>query len=91
MASMLKSKKGQAFGVGILRGFIVALVLVTILLQVAAVLIPVLGEAGNTLNATGAPLGELFVADGIVVLIVMAAILLVVVLGFLAFRGISAR
>ncbi len=76
-------KKGQQFGVGIIVGVILAVILVTILFSILAELMPVAQTAGDTLNASGVPLGNLFSGNGVIFLIIMASVLLIVVLFFL--------
>ena len=62
---------------------ILAIVLLTVLFQLYADLVPVAQEAGDSLNASGVPLGNLFVGTGIVFLIIMAALIILVVKAFL--------
>lgn len=80
-------KKG--LGTSILTTIIIALVLVTVLFFVAAELVPEAQSAGDALNASGVPLGGLFAGDGVIFVIIMAAILLVVVLAFLKSKGMG--
>lgn len=75
------NKKG--LGTDILTKSILAIILLTVLFLVYAELVPEAQTAGNTLNATGVPLGSLFTGDGVVFVIIMAALLLVVVGAFL--------
>ena len=60
---------------GVIYGFIGLVVL----FYVVAELYPTAAAAGDALNASGAPLGTLFVGGGVVFLIAMAGILLWVV------------
>lgn len=55
------------------------IVLIIVLFNVYATLIPTGQTAGNTLNTSGAPLGSLFASNGVVWIIVMAALLIVIV------------
>ena len=79
----MKLRKKGALGTNILVSSITAIILVTVLFLVYAELVPEAQTAGNTLNSTGVPLGSLFQADGVVFVIIMAALLLVVVGAFL--------
>jgi len=49
---------------------------VTILFLVVAELYPTAGAAGDDLNASGFPLGSLFVTGGVVFIVIAAAILM---------------
>ena len=62
---------------------IMAIVLLVVLFQLYAVLVPEAQAAGDTLNASGVPLGTFFSANGIVFLIIMAALIFVVVKSFM--------
>ena len=62
---------------------ILAIVLLTVLFQLYADLVPTAQAAGDSLNASGVPLGNLFVGTGIVFLIIMAALIILVVNAFL--------
>lgn len=77
-----KSKKG-VLQPGILNQAILALVLLVVLFQLYAALVPEAQAAGNQLNASGVPLGSLFVGTGIVFVIIMAALVILVVKSFL--------
>ena len=68
---------------GILQTAIMGLVLLVVLFQLYADLIPEAQSAGDTLNASGVPLGSLFVSSGIVFVIIMAALVILVVKSFL--------
>lgn len=78
-----KSKLGQ-LQTGILQTAILALVLLVVLFQLYAELVPEAQAAGNTLNASGVPLGGLFVGGGVVFVIIMAALIILVVRSFLS-------
>jgi hypothetical protein len=75
-------KKGRLQS-GILQTAILALVLLVVLFQLYANLVPEAQAAGDTLNASGVPLGSLFVGGGIVFVIIMAALIILVVKSFL--------
>lgn len=81
ISKLLGNKRGV--GTNTVVSIIIGLILVTVLFLVAAELIPEAQTAGNTLNATGVPLGSLFTGDGVIFVIIMAAILLAVVFFFL--------
>lgn len=68
---------------GVLNTAILAIILVTILFELYAALVPTAQTAGDTLNASGVPLGSLFVGTGIVFLIIMAALIILVVKAFI--------
>lgn len=77
-----KSKKG-VLAPGILNQAILGLVLLVVLFQLYAQLVPEAQAAGDSLNASGVPLGGLFVSSGIVFVIIMAALVILVVRSFL--------
>ena len=62
---------------------ILAIVLLTVLFQLYAQLVPEAQTAGDTLNASGVPLGSLFTSSGVVFVIIMAALIIVVVRSFM--------
>ena len=62
---------------------IMSIILLVVLFQLYAVLVPEAQAAGDELNASGVPLGNLFVATGVVFVIIMAALIIIVVLAFL--------
>jgi len=75
-------KKGK-IGTGMLNTAILGLVLVTVLFQLYAQLVPEAQTAGDTLNASGVPLGSLFTSSGVVFVIIMAALIILVVKSFM--------
>lgn len=79
---LIHSKKG-GLKPGILQTAILALVLLVVLFQLYAELVPEAQAAGDSLNATGVPLGSLFVGSGVVFVIIMAALIILVVKAFL--------
>jgi len=79
---LLKSKKAK-ITTGVLNTAILAIVLLVVLFQLYAQLIPEAQAAGNTLNSSGVPLGGLFVGGGIVFVIIMAALIILVVKSFM--------
>lgn len=82
---MFKNKKGQSIrglGSGVIVSAFAALIVMVVLFLGASELLPEAQQAGDTLNATGVPLGSLFVGGGVVFLIVMAALLFAVMGGF---------
>lgn len=76
--NMLKSKKGS-FNAKSLQVAIIGIVLIVVIIEMYAVLIPQVQTSGNTLNATGAPLTNLFTADGVVPLVLVAGLVIVVI------------
>ena len=69
---------------GILQTAIMGLVLLVVLFQLYATLVPTAQTAGDALNASGVPLGSLFVGSGVVFVIIMAALVILVVKSFLS-------
>ncbi len=55
-----------------------AIILVVVLFLLFADLVPEAQSAGDTLNASGVPLGSLFTSSGVVILLIMVGLLLVV-------------
>ncbi len=80
--NLLKSKKA-ALSTSTLSTAIEALVLLVVLFLLYATLVPEAQTAGNTLNASGVPLGSLFVGGGVVFVIIMAALIVLVVRTFM--------
>lgn len=80
--NMLKSKNGK-LNPGILNTAIMGLVLLVVLFQLYAQLVPTAQTAGNTLCSSGVPLGGLFNSTGVVFVIIMAALIILVVTAFL--------
>ncbi len=78
----LKSKKA-ALTTSVLNTAILAIILLVVLFQLYAELVPEAQSAGNTLNASGVPLGNLFVSNGVVFVIIMAALIILVVKAFM--------
>jgi len=70
-------------GTSMISSAILAIVLLVVLFQLYAVLLPTAQTAGDELNATGVPLGSLFVGNGVVFVIIMAALVIVVVTSFM--------
>ena len=82
---LLKSKKAQAgrIGTGVLNTAILAIVLLVVLFELYSDLVPVAQAAGDDLNASGVPLGGLFVGTGVVFVLIMAALIILVVKSFM--------
>lgn len=80
--NLMKSKDAK-ITTGVLNTAILAIVLLVVLFQLYAQLIPEAQSAGDTLNASGVPLGTLFVGSGIVFVIIMAALVILVVKSFM--------
>ena len=79
---LLKSKMG-ALGTGVLNTAILGIVLLVVLFQLYAQLVPEAQTAGDALNASGVPLGGLFTSSGIIFVIIMAALVILVVKSFM--------
>ena len=79
---LIRSKKG-AISTGTINSAILGIVLLVVLFQLYAQLVPVAQAAGDTLNSSGVPLGTLFVGTGIVFVIIMAALIILVVKSFM--------
>ena len=73
---MLEDKKGQI--ATRVTGAVEAIVLVVVLFLLFAQLVPEAQTAGNTLNASGVPLGSLFTGTGVMILLIMVGLLLTV-------------
>ena len=82
---LFKNKKG--LNESILNTAITAIVLLVVLFKLYAALVPTAQAAGNDLNKSGVPLGSLFTGNGIVFIIIMAALIIVVVRSFLKGKG----
>lgn len=80
---MRKMHKKGKLNTGVLNTAILAIILLVVLFQIYAELVPEAQTAGDTLNATGVPLGSLFVSTGVVFVIIMAALLILVVKSFM--------
>jgi len=80
---MLQKRKA-AMNVGMLNTAILAIVLLTVLFQLYANLVPEAQIAGNTLNSSGVPLGTLFASTGVVFYIIMGALIILVVKAFMS-------
>jgi len=66
---MKQLRKTGSIGTGTINTAILAIVLLTVLFQLYSVLVPEAQTAGNTLNSSGVPLGNLFVSSGVVFVI----------------------
>lgn len=77
-----KNKKG-ALNTGIISTAILGIILLVVLFQLYASLVPTAQTAGNTLNSSGVPLGSLFAGNGLVFIIIMSALIIVVVKAFI--------
>lgn len=73
---MLNQKKGQISAR--VTGAVEAIVLVVVLFLLFAQLVPEAQTAGNTLNASGVPLGSLFTGTGVMILLIMVGLLLTI-------------
>lgn len=86
MRSLRMSRTGK-LSTAILNTAILAIVLLVVLFNLYAELVPEAQSAGDDLNATGVPLGSLFTSDGMVFIIIMAALLIVVVRSFMTMKS----
>ena len=59
------------------------IILLVVLFKLYAVLVPEAQSAGTALNASGVPLGSLFTANGVVFIVIMAALVILVIRSFL--------
>lgn len=80
---MLKSKKGNILSTAGLSSAITAIVLLVVVLYLYSSLVPTAQEAGDSLNASGVPMGSLFASNGVVFIIIMAALVLAIIFAFL--------
>lgn len=78
-----KMNKTGKLSTGTLNTAILAIVLLVVLFQLYATLVPTAQAAGDTLNLTGVPLGSLFSGNGVVFIIIMAALVILVVKTFM--------
>ncbi len=83
---LLKSKAGK-LSTSTLNTAILAIILLVVLFQVYAELVPEAQTAGDTLCNSGVPLGGLFNGTGVVFVIIMAALLILVVVSFMPSKG----
>jgi len=84
MMKLLKSKSGK-LSTGSLNTIILAIVLLVVVFNLYAELVPEAQTAGDSLNTSlsGETLGPLFVSGGVVFVIIMAALLITVVKSFM--------
>lgn len=78
----MKSKTGK-LSAGMLTTAISSIILLVVLFQLYATLMPTAQAAGDTLNTSGVPLGSLFAGSGVVFVIIMAALIISVVGAFM--------
>jgi len=83
IAKMRKMNRKGKLNTGVLNTAILAIILLVVLFQIYAELVPEAQTAGDTLNETGVPLGSLFTSQGVVFVIIMAALLILVVKAFM--------
>lgn len=82
---MQLNKKGLSQAM--IQKSITSVIFLAVLFLVLAELLPTAQDAGDTLNASGVPLGGLFVAGGVIFLIIMAGVLIAVVTAFIGKSG----
>jgi len=73
----------MAINEGMLTKAVTGIVLVTVLFSLYAALMPTAQAAGDDLNASGVPLGSIFTSGGVVFVIIMAALVIAVIAGFM--------
>ena len=76
----LKAKKGSVASMGLKVGL--GIIGVLVLMEIAAAVYPSAKTAGNSLNATGLPLGSFFASGGIIWILLAVAIFVGVVAAF---------
>lgn len=76
---MLMNKAGKMPSI---TGFVTGIVGVIVTILLASELIPEAQTAGDTLNSSGVPLGNLFASDGVIFTVIMAGI-------FIAIAGVA--
>jgi uncharacterized membrane protein len=79
LMKLLKNKRGIAGSNLDAKKVIFGVILLVILFEVLAIALPLVNTAGNTLNATGVPFASFFVANGIIMLAIMGAVIIAVV------------
>lgn len=82
MKYMLKNKKGFSIG-GKVNEIILAIVLLVLLFELYAELVPTAQTSGDTLCNTGVPLASLFRGAGFLFILVMVGLIITVVKIFL--------
>lgn len=78
MDELMKSKRAQGGISSSVTSAVEAIILVVVLFLLFADLVPEAQSAGNTLNASGVPLGTLFTGSGVVILLIMVGLLLTI-------------
>ena len=86
MDDLIKGKRAQGGISSNVTSAVEAIILVVVLFLLFADLVPEAQSAGNTLNASGVPLGTLFTGNGVVILLIMVGLLLTI-LGVVLRRG----
>ncbi len=74
--NLMKNKKAQISAR--VTAAVEAIILIVVLFLLFADLVPEAQTAGNSLNASGVPLGTLFTGQGVVILLIMVGLLLTV-------------
>lgn len=77
MFSSSKAATGMGHVTGLVEGVIILVIGLVIIFQVVANLFPTLVSAGNTLNASGIPLGSLFAGSNATLWFILAAALII--------------
>lgn len=58
---------------------VISVIIVILLLEFFAAAIPIAQGSGNSINESGVPLGSFFAQDGLVFLVIMAALLILLI------------
>ena len=83
MLSFILRIMARKLGMDSLNTAIIGIVLIVVLFQLYSALVPEAQAAGDSLNASGVPLGSLFTGSGVVFIIIMASLVVVVVRSFM--------
>lgn len=75
----MKFNKKGAINKNTLETSFYTIVLLVVIFKGYAALMPEAQSAGDELNASGVPLGSLFTANGVVFLIIMAALVIMII------------
>jgi len=76
---LLKSNKGEVTFNSNISKYLYYFVGAVILVKLGTGLMPSLQSSGNEINSSGAPMGSLFASNGVIILLVMVAFLLLII------------
>ena len=85
IAKLMKNRKGMVTKNLSIGTVITGVILLVVLFKVLATALPEVNTAGAELNATGLPLATFFQDNGIIMLAIMGAVI-VVILGFVGLK-----